>query len=71
MADKAFKKLLECDADFVVANDLGRKGAGAGSDMNEVLVVDKKKQVIRLPLDSKAAIARKLLEIVAARSAGR
>ena len=71
LADKAFKKLLECDADFVVANDLGRKGAAAGSDMNEVLIVDKKKQVTHLPLDSKVAIARKLLEIVAVHSAGK
>lgn len=65
LIEKAYKKLQECDADIVVANDLGRKGSGAGSDRNEVFLVDKKKKVVHLPLESKPAIARKLLEIVA------
>jgi len=65
LIDKAYKKLQECDADIVVANDLGRKGSGAGSDRNEVFIVDKKKKVVHLPLESKPAIAKKLLEIVA------
>lgn len=65
LIEKAYKKLQECDADIVVANDLGRKGSGAGSDRNEVFIVDKKKKVVHLPLESKPAIARKLLEIVA------
>ncbi|HEY7506087.1 MAG TPA: bifunctional phosphopantothenoylcysteine decarboxylase/phosphopantothenate--cysteine ligase CoaBC, partial [Nitrososphaera sp.] len=59
LTEKAFKKLQECDADFIVANDLGKKGSGAGSDQNEVLIIDKNKQVIRVPLQSKAAVARK------------
>jgi phosphopantothenoylcysteine decarboxylase/phosphopantothenate--cysteine ligase len=65
LTEKAFKKLQECDADFVVANDLGKKGSGAGSDQNEVLIIDKNKQVIRVPLQSKAAVARKLLDVIA------
>lgn len=65
LIEKAYKKLQECDADIVVVNDLGRKGSGAGSDRNEVFIVDKKKKVVHLPLESKPAIARKLLEIVA------
>lgn len=65
LIDKAYKKLQECDADIVVANDLGRKGSGTGSDKNEVFIVDKKKKIVHLPLESKPAIARRLLEIVA------
>jgi phosphopantothenoylcysteine decarboxylase/phosphopantothenate--cysteine ligase len=65
LIDKAYKKLQECDADIVVANDLGRKGSGAGSDKNEVFIVDKKKKIAHLPIESKLAIARRLLEIVA------
>jgi phosphopantothenoylcysteine decarboxylase/phosphopantothenate--cysteine ligase len=65
LTEKAFKKLQECDADFIVANDLGKKGSGAGSDQNEVLIIDKNKQVIRVPLQSKAAVARKLLDVIA------
>lgn len=64
LVEKAYAKLKECDADLVVANDLGRDGSNAGSDRNEVFIVDKKKKVVHVPLDSKAAVARKLLQIV-------
>ncbi|MGI0047900.1 MAG: bifunctional phosphopantothenoylcysteine decarboxylase/phosphopantothenate--cysteine ligase CoaBC [Nitrososphaera sp.] len=65
LIDRAYKKLQESGADMVVANDLGRKGSEAGSDRNQVFIVDKKKKVVHLPLESKPAIARKLLELVA------
>jgi phosphopantothenoylcysteine decarboxylase/phosphopantothenate--cysteine ligase len=65
LIEKAYKKLQECDADIVVANDLGRKGSEAGSDKNEVFIVDKNKKVLHLPPASKAQVARKLLELVA------
>lgn len=65
LIEKAHKKLRESGADIVVANDLGRKGSEAGSDRNQVFIVDKKKKVVHLPLGSKAVIARKLLEIIA------
>ena len=65
LVEKAYKKLQESGADIVVANDLGRKGSEAGSDRNEVFIVDRKKKVVHLPLESKPAIARKLLELVA------
>lgn len=64
LAEKAYKKLTESDADLVVANDLGRKGSEAGSDRNEVLVLDRDKKITHIPLDSKTAVARRLLEIV-------
>lgn len=65
LVEKAFEKLQESCADIVVANDLGRKGSEAGSDKNQVFIVDKEKQVVHLPLESKAGIARKILELVA------
>jgi len=65
LIEKAHKKLLESGADMIVANDLGRKGSEAGSDKNQVFIIDKRKKVVHLPLESKAAIARKLLEIIA------
>jgi phosphopantothenoylcysteine decarboxylase/phosphopantothenate--cysteine ligase len=64
LVEKAYAKLKECGADLVVANDLGRNGSSAGSDMNEVFIVDKKKKVVHVPLDTKAAVARRLLQIV-------
>lgn len=64
LVDKAFKKLKECDADLVVANDLGRKGSGAGSDTSEVFIVDAKKKVVHVPLSSKPQVAKSLLALV-------
>ena len=64
LVDKAYGKLKECNADLIVANDVGRKGSMAGSDDNEVFIVDRKKKVVHVPLDSKQAVARRLLEIV-------
>jgi phosphopantothenoylcysteine decarboxylase/phosphopantothenate--cysteine ligase len=65
LVEKAYKKLQESDADIVVANDLGRKGSESGSDKNQVFIVDKKRKVVHLPLESKPVIARKLLELIA------
>lgn len=64
LINKAYEKLHECNADLAVANDLGRKGSGAGSDENEVFIVGKDEEIIHLPLESKSAIARKILEII-------
>jgi phosphopantothenoylcysteine decarboxylase / phosphopantothenate---cysteine ligase len=66
MASYALKKMSECDCDLVVANDIGRKGSETGSDTNEVIVVDKERNIICFPLWKKEFLARKLLELVAA-----
>ena len=65
LIERAYKKLQECNADIVVANDLGRQDSGVGSDKNEVFIVDKNRKVLHLPPDNKVQIARKLMELVA------
>jgi phosphopantothenoylcysteine decarboxylase/phosphopantothenate--cysteine ligase len=65
LIEKAYRKLKECGADIIVANDLGRRGSEPGSDENEVFIVDRDKKFVHLPLESKAQVARSLLEIVA------
>lgn len=67
LVEKAHAKLKESNADLVVANDIGRAGSKAGSDKNEVFIVDKKRNVVHVPLDSKSRVARKILELVAER----
>lgn len=64
LIDKAYKKLQECGADLVVANDIGRDGSGAGSDRNEVFIVDARRNVTHVPLDDKAHVAKRLLGLV-------
>jgi phosphopantothenoylcysteine decarboxylase/phosphopantothenate--cysteine ligase len=65
LIEKTYKKMQESGADIIVANDIGRKGSEAGSDKNEVFIIDKSKKILHLPLQSKVEVARKLLEIVA------
>jgi phosphopantothenoylcysteine decarboxylase/phosphopantothenate--cysteine ligase len=62
----AYQKMLECNADLMVANDVGRKGSEMGSDTSEVFVIDKNEKVLHIPLESKQGVARRLLvEIIA------
>lgn len=75
LINKAKKKLKECNADIIVANDVGRKNTRIGSDYNEVFIVtknnndnngdkDSDKQVVHLTVQSKESIVKKLFEII-------
>ncbi|MEW5841377.1 bifunctional phosphopantothenoylcysteine decarboxylase/phosphopantothenate--cysteine ligase CoaBC [Nitrososphaera sp.] len=63
LVEKAYRKLQESGADLVVANDLAN--VAAGSDVNEVFMIDRDKKVERVPLASKQAVARRIMEAVA------
>jgi len=64
LVERAYKKLKQCDADLIVANDLNRIGCGYGSDTNEVYIIDRKKNILHLPIQRKEHIAGKLIELV-------
>ena len=60
----AYRKLKECKADLIVANDVGRKNSAIGSESNEVFVIDKHRNILHLPPQNKMSIARKLLDVI-------
>jgi phosphopantothenoylcysteine decarboxylase/phosphopantothenate--cysteine ligase len=64
LINKAKKKLKECNADIIIANDVGRTRTKIGSDYNEVFIVMQKESVIHLKVQSKDSIAKKLFEII-------
>jgi phosphopantothenoylcysteine decarboxylase/phosphopantothenate--cysteine ligase len=64
MTHYALKKMTECRCDLVVAIDVGRKGSEMGSDTNEAIIVDKKRNISYLPLQKKDLFASKLLELL-------
>jgi phosphopantothenoylcysteine decarboxylase/phosphopantothenate--cysteine ligase len=64
LVNKAKKKLKECNADIVVANDVGRIKTKIGSDYNEVFIVTQKEPVVHLKVQTKDSIANKLFEII-------
>ncbi len=64
LINKAKKKLKECNADIVVANDVGRMKTKIGSDYNEVFIVTQKEPTVHLKVQSKDSIAKKLFDII-------
>jgi len=64
LVERAGKRLRSSQADFIVANDVGREGAGFQADTNEVFIVSRDKKVVHIPLAPKRDIAKKLLDLV-------
>jgi phosphopantothenoylcysteine decarboxylase / phosphopantothenate---cysteine ligase len=64
LISKATEKLKECNGDLIVANDIGRRGSNIGSDNNEVIVVNREKEIFRLPLQDKNKVANSILQLV-------
>jgi len=64
LIESAYKRLLEANADLIIVNDVGKKGAGFGTETNEILIVDREKKVVHVPLALKREVARKILDVV-------
>ena len=64
LIEKAYTKLLEAGADLIVANDVGKKNTGFGSENNEVYVIDRQKNTTHLPIQSKDRIAAQILDMI-------
>jgi len=60
----ARKKLLNKKLDLICANDISQKGKGFNSEKNEILILDKNHQAIKLPFANKTDIAAKILEVI-------
>ena len=63
----AYGRLKQAKADLIVANDVARKGVGFGVETNEILIVDKKRRVVHVPLTTKRQAAKNLLDVIAER----
>lgn len=64
LIEKAYTKLLESGADLIVANDVGKKNTGFGSDNNEVYVIDRHRNITHLPIQAKDRIAAQILDMI-------
>ena len=63
LIESAHKRLLEAKADLIVVNDVGKNGAGFGTETNEVFIVDSGKRVVHVPLTKKREVAAKILDV--------
>lgn len=64
LVENAKEKLKKKDCDIIIANDVKRKDIGFQSDFNEVLILDKKDNFVKIDKDTKGNIAFKILEFV-------
>jgi len=62
---EARRKLEEKKLDFIVANDVTRKDAGFAVDTNQVTILSREGEPLRLPLLSKEEVAERILNRVA------
>jgi len=66
LINKAKEKILTWKADAVIANDVGKKDRGFGSDMNEVFIVLKNGETKKIKRDLKRNVAREIIEFTLA-----
>lgn len=64
LIDNAHTRMLKANADLIAVNDVSKLNTGFGSDTNELFIVNRKKEVKKIPLASKAVVAEKLLDII-------
>lgn len=62
LIESAYGRLLEAKADLIVVNDVGKKGAGFGTETNEVFIIDREKRAIHVPMAHKREVAKKILD---------
>ena len=61
---EAARKCREKQLEMIVANDVGEKGCGFGTDTNRVAFVRPDGSVERLPLMSKLAVAERIVRAI-------
>jgi len=64
LLERSYRKLLDSDADMIVANDVGTKGASIGSDSNKIMIVDRLRNFYDFPLQNKESVAENILKLV-------
>lgn len=64
LIEKAHSKLMDSGADLIVANDVGKRNTGFGSDKNEVYVIDRYRNSVHFPIQSKDMIAMQILDLI-------
>ena len=65
LIDDAFERLKRAKADLIAVNDVSGQGAGFETDTNEMYLVNPDKSSVHIPLDSKDAVAARIIEAIA------
>ena len=60
----AREKIVKKNLDYIVANDISKKDIGFGSEDNEVCIIDKFNNIIKIDKTSKANIAKEIVDVI-------
>ena len=58
------EKLKESNSDYIIVNDVGRKGIGFAVDTNEVYIISPKGLLVKIGKASKIEVAKKILDYI-------
>lgn len=64
----AESKLEKKNLDWIVANEVGKKDRGFTSDNNAAIMISRDGRMIKLPLQSKKSLAKKILRLILKRT---
>jgi phosphopantothenoylcysteine decarboxylase/phosphopantothenate--cysteine ligase len=64
LIERARKRLKDSQADLIVANDVGREGAGFQTDTNEIFIVGRGGKAVHIQSAPKQDVAKKLLDFI-------
>lgn len=64
LIQSAYERLKKAKSDLIVANDIGKRGAGFRYDTNEVFIVDADKKVVHVPITTKREVAKRLFDVI-------
>ena len=68
LLEYAKDKIKRKGCDFLVANDISRKDIGFSSDYNEVYLINKNFDIVKIDRQEKSKIASKIVEEVYAKT---
>jgi phosphopantothenoylcysteine decarboxylase/phosphopantothenate--cysteine ligase len=60
----SYSKLIKCQADLIVANDVGPEQNIIGSESNQVIIIDRDRNFYDFPLQKKDLVAEDILKLV-------
>jgi phosphopantothenoylcysteine synthetase/decarboxylase len=64
LLQKSYKKIVDANADLVVANDVGKKDVHIGSDYNEIFLLDGNKNYYHFPIQNKDKLSSNIFKTV-------
>ena len=64
LLDDAFARLQKARANLIAVNDVSKKGAGFGTDTNEMYLIDQERKVTHIPLMSKKSVAFEIIKAI-------